>query len=197
MGEPADLRHVGDVSRAVGHVRERDQRGPLAHRLGHRLGLRASGRVAAQEHQVETARLRQPLERVAVGREVVVVGDYLITPGAQVERRRGELVEADRGRVADRDLARAGAERDLAETVANRQRQLHPALVPPADQPPAPLLGHGPREALGGRPREPAERVAVQVDELVVDREPLAELTRADRPRRAPAPAPWSRSAGS
>ena len=79
----ADLGHVGDVRRAVGDVRERDQRGPLAHRLGHRLGLRAVRRVAAQKHQLEPARLRQPLEHVAVGREVVVVGDDLVAPGAQ------------------------------------------------------------------------------------------------------------------
>src|SRR6185312_5735354 len=78
------------------------------------------------------------LQQVAVGGKVVGVQDDLAASWPCIDRCANELVEDDRGRVADERLAWCGAERGLAEGVSDAQRQRHPLLVPAADEPAAP-----------------------------------------------------------
>jgi hypothetical protein len=113
---------------------------------------------------LEPARRGQPLEHVAVGRELVVGRDDRAPAGTRVERRRGELVQVDRRRVADDRLARLGADDPGPDDLADPGRLVEP-VVPAADELAAPLLADPAREAVGRGPREPPERVPVEVDE--------------------------------
>ena len=76
-----------------------------------------------------------------------------------------------RRRVGDHDLAGRGAEHDAAEPVADRLPEVHPALVPAADQPRAPLLADEAVEPVAGRQRRAPERVAVEVGDDAVHRD--------------------------
>ena len=166
-----DLVHVGDLGGAIGDVAERDQRDVVG--VEQRLelfGLRAGARIRLQPFDPAARLGREPLEDVAVSREVVGVSDDRAAPGACCECRGGELVEADRGGVGDQRRAGRGAEQLLPEPVADRLRQLHPGLVPAADQPLVPLVGQQPFEFLSGLSRRASERIAVEVDQPVGDR---------------------------
>ena len=66
-------------------------------------------------------------------------------------------------------------DRRASDAVADLEGQLHPRLVPPADEPAAPVLAQEPLDPLDRRHRRAPERVAVEVDEAGVGaREPLA-----------------------
>ena len=137
-----------------------------AHRLGE---LRRRSTPAAVSTSIQRSVSPQlvgdALGDVAVGREVVAVDHDLGAARPGGDRGAHQLVEQHRGRVADRGLPGRGAEHDPAELVAEGERQVDPALVPAADQPPAPLLVDERREPLGGDRERPAEGVAVEVDQ--------------------------------
>ena len=73
-------------------------------------GLRAGARIRLQPVDPAAGLLGEPLDDVAVGREVVGVGDDRAAPGACRERGGRQLVEADRGGVGDQRRAGCGAE---------------------------------------------------------------------------------------
>ena len=158
---------VEDEGRAVVDLRERDQRGVVVDQLLDVLGLGARVGVGLDPFDLELALGGEALEHVAVGREVVAVGDDLGAVGARVERGARELVEADRGRVGDRGLAGRGPEQLGTEPVADRRREVHPSLAPGANQPLAPLLLDHLLEPLERLLGKSPERVAVQVDQPV------------------------------
>ena len=176
-GDVGQLPQVGQRARAVGDVGEQHQRDrAVAQLLLERLRLRAVQRVAVQQPQLEPALLGQALEHVAVGREVVAVGDdgALRRQPVGVERRRAELEQVDGGRVGDDHLARPRAEHALGQQVADARRRVDP-VRPAGDEPLAPLLDEVAQPVARGH-RQPAERVAVEVDPLLVgEHEPLAE----------------------
>ena len=96
-----------------------------------------------------------------------------VRPG--VQRGDGELVQVDRRRVPDHDLARLGAQQRRRQPVAEAHRHVDP-VGPRPDQAPPPLLRHHPLDAAEGGVRQPPQRVAVHVDEAVVsDGELVAE----------------------
>ena len=170
VADPGELRGVGEPGRAVGDVVEHDQGGALADRLAELVGGDALGGVDLDPAQRQPALGGDALGDVAVGGEVVGVDDDLGAAGIGAHRvvdgGAHQLVEPHRGRVADRRLARGGAEADAGQVVAERRRQLHPLLVPPADEAAAPVLLDERTEPVGRCSDGAAERVAVEVDEV-------------------------------
>ena len=177
MGEGCDRVDVGDRGRPVVHVAERHQRDIARMRRegrGDVVGCRPVDRVRRDPGDLEVPRPGQAFEDVAVGRKVVPVGHDHAPPGPRLERRREQLVDVDGRRVADDHLARPRTH-ERRDQVADPARLGDP-VVPAADQLAAPLLGDDAAQAVGGCPREAAQRVAVEVDDLrVVDDEPLSE----------------------
>ena len=163
VGDPGELGGVGEPGRAVGDVVDHDERGALADGLAELVGRDAGGGVDLDPAQGQPALGGDALGDVAVGREVVGVDDDLGAGGVRadgvVDGGAHQLVEPDGRRVADRGLAGGGAEGDPAEVVAEGRRQVHPALVPAADQPAAPLLLRRRRSAARPRPR-PGDRAS-------------------------------------
>jgi hypothetical protein len=150
-------------------VRERQQGGVAVeprqdtlHRAVHAvLGGHHRQLVAAAEQ------LDRTLQHVQVGREVQVVADDAPAPGAVAQRGHHQLEQVHRGRVGDDHLVLVGADqpRDLGADALGR---LEPALVPAADQAVAPLGAHQLLGQGGAGVGQPAQRVAVQVDQLGV-----------------------------
>ena len=131
-------------------------------------------RVALEHAHLGGARAREALEHVAIGREVVAIGDDHASRGPGVEGRVHELVEVDGGRVAGQHLAGPRAEHRLGEQVAGAHRRVDP-LVPAPHELALPLP-HDRVDPCGGRERHAAEGVAVEVDaRRVVECEALAE----------------------
>ena len=71
-------------------------------------------------------------------------------------------------------LARRGAEHGGAQAVADLERQLEPAFVPAPDAALPPLVDDR-VEARGRGPGQASQRVAVEVDDVRVDHEPVPE----------------------
>ena len=118
-----DPRHVGQRAAAVGHVREADQRRALVHRRAHGvLALIPSSMSVLDQPQLAAAlRGRSPASTYrSVGKLSSSVTMHVpARPG--VQRRAGQLVQVDRGRVAHRRPARAPPRASvLAEQVAGR-----------------------------------------------------------------------------
>ena len=170
VGDPGQLGSVGQPRRAVGHVVEHDEGRALPHDLAQLLGSHTGGGVDLDPAQGQPALGGDPLGDVAVGREVVGVDDDLgagrLGAGDVVDRGAHQLVEPDGRRVADRRLAGGGAQADPGQVVPEGRREVHPALVPAADQAPAPLLLDERAESLDRRRDGASERVAVEVDEV-------------------------------
>jgi hypothetical protein len=144
-------------------VREHDQR----HRPVAQHGLEALRLQIALEHaQGQATLVGEPFEHVAVGREVVAIGDHraLGREPVGVERRRAELEQIDGRGVGHHDLAGPGAEHALGERVADTRGGVDP-LLPAGHEPVAPLVHDG-EHALARGERQPPERVAVEVDRI-------------------------------
>jgi len=170
-----DRRHVGQGPAAVGHVRQADQRGAGIDGVAKRPGVEALVHVGADDAQLTAALLGDPLQDVAIGREVVVVGEDDAAPWPRVQGGAGQLVQVDGGRVAHRDLAGRGPDQVLAQEVADLAGQVDPA-VPGPDQARPPLLRDHLGDAVPRRARQRAERIAVQIYRgRDVPHEPAAE----------------------
>ena len=172
-GGAVDLLDVRKRAGAVGHLGEHHQGnvGAGARSL-HVVGLRAVHGMGVEDAQLASVQTGQTVEHVAVGGEVLRVGDD--RSGAGVKDRAGELEEVDRGGVRDDHLPRAGAQHAGGEEIADPFREVDP-LVPAADELRPPPVGHL-YEALARGQRETAERVAVEVNRLgVVEHEAVAE----------------------
>ncbi len=117
------------------------------------------------------------LQDVHVGGEVQVVAHHAAPPRAGFERRHGELVEVHRGRIGEDHFILAGPD-EPADLGADPLRRGEPALVPGADQPPAPLLLDGVAQPRHRPPRQPAERITVEIDELRVLNDELVSVGR-------------------
>ncbi len=161
------VREVPDGPRAGG-VRPRR----LAGEVGELGAAVVDERAHHDRHAVEpvevlphraTGRRGDPVDDVAVGREVAGGDREIAATRPQAEGGVHQLIEVHRGRVVDDHLAGARAEQ-RRQPVAHPLRQVDPVL-PRADQPAAPLLGRHPPQPLERPPRQPAERVAVEVDE--------------------------------
>ena len=157
VGGVRDRAHVGDRRRAVVDVGEGDERGLLADR-------RAQSRRFCPD-DVLAVLPRQTLQHVAVGREVGRVGDDLAAARAGGQGGGGQLVEADGRRVGEQGLTGGRAEQVLAEPVADPDREPHPALVPAADEALPPLVVDEPCDRFRRVLRQPAQRVAVEIDQ--------------------------------
>ena len=147
VGDPGQRRRVREPRRAVGDVRAARRArslGPTA--AASSSGVTPAARSTSIQRSVSPHSSAIAGGDVAVGREVVAVDHDLGAARPRGDRRAHQLVEQHGRGVADRGLARRGAQHDPAEVVADRPRQVEPALVPAADQPPAPLLLDEPRE---------------------------------------------------
>jgi hypothetical protein len=116
--------------------------GHIAKLAGAEVDVRAQQQPRVGIHaraSLQPAPLDQPIQHVAVARELARVDHHGTPIGSRVERGCGQLVEVDRGRVADHDLPPSGAQRDLAQPVSDRGRKLDP-VRPAAHQPPPPLV---------------------------------------------------------
>jgi hypothetical protein len=162
---------VGEGARPVVDVAERDER-DAAGRAGLRDGggARALDRVRLDEPELAP----EPLEDVAVGREVARVGDDGAPSRTRRESGAGELVEVHGHGIGDDHLARPRPEDALREEVADLDGEVDP-LLPAAHERRRPLV-HCEREPLARPSRQAPERVAVDVerpalleDELVAE----------------------------
>ena len=108
---PAAVRacHVGQRAAPVGDMRQADQRGVRPDRTGQR--GRADPRVqVGVDHRQFGPELAATPSALPVGWEVVVVGHDDPAAGLGPQRRAGQLVQVDRGRVAHHDLPGRGAD---------------------------------------------------------------------------------------
>ena len=197
VGDAGQRCGIREESGAVRHVAQQHHR-----RLGPTASRSASGEHAGRPVHLDPPHAPAPLRRdaldqEAVGGEVVAIHDDLDPGGPRralrVEGRPQELVEQDRGGVADDGLARRRPDHRAPDRVADGERQRHPRLVPPADQPAAPFVADERLQARGGAPGRPAERVAVEVDQRVSEPTNSSRSERADRPHRGRMPRPRGR----
>lgn len=174
MHQLCDGRHVVHVAGAVVHVRD--------HRDGRVRAERAGqvGRIVDQAQRVAAAELvDQPLRDVQVGREVRALRhDHAAlgrTLGLVAQHRRQQLEEVDRDGVGDDRFAGRAADQ-RRELVAEAARQREPAgRVPAADQAFAPFGADHLLRAGGRCARLRAERVAVEIDHAIGQRELVAQ----------------------
>src|SRR5690606_34853982 len=112
---------------------------------------------------------------VKVGRKVQAVGQDGVPVGASGHSRQRQLVKIDRRGIGQDDLAFTGPD-EPGDFVADASGGLEPALAPTADEPLAPFAPDDLVQQGDCRPRQAADRVTVQVDEVgIVDYEPLAK----------------------
>jgi hypothetical protein len=167
VDHPGNRCQVKDSTAPVRHMREADQRG-LGTAGGERDAKLAHAEpgvdIAVYEPQLKTPLTGNALENVAVGREIVVIGDDDRPARACVQRGARQLVQVDRGVVTDQDLASRRAQQVRTEQVADPHWQADPA-VPRADQAGTPLIAHYLADPLGGGAWQPAEGIAVEVDQ--------------------------------
>ena len=126
-------------------------------------------------HLARGQKLRDSVSHVQVSGKVVVLGedDGAVWPGSQ--RASQQLEEAHGRAVRDQDLVLGGAE-EAGELGAHAVRRIHPRVIgPAAHQSARPLVRDELAHARCSAPRRAAERVAVEVEEVVVDLEPLAK----------------------
>jgi hypothetical protein len=169
-----DGRHVVHGAGAVVHVREHQHRD-----LGRE--CRRKGVDAVDELQREAAIAAQRLGDVQVGRKVAALAHHgAARRVAAVERlahgSEQHLVEIDRGAVGAHHLVGRGADQ-ARELVAQALRQVDPTGgVPRADQAGAPFLRHHLGDACGGGRGHDAQRIAVEVDHALGQREQGAQV---------------------
>ena len=116
--------------------------------------VRAVDGIGGDHAQLGAAMARQALEDVAVGWEVVLVGDDRRAVRVGVQRRGRQLVEVDGGGVGHQHLPGRGAEERPAELVANLDGEVDP-LVPTGRRGRRPT-----RTARPGRARRPSTGAA-------------------------------------
>jgi hypothetical protein len=139
-------------------------------------GRRAFDRVALDPTQLPGVALRESLEDVSVCRKLVARRDDVrpVRPGAQ--HGVGELVDVDRGGIADQDLARLRANQLGRDHVADSHRVVEP-VVPATDELTAPLVVDDACQPFGRGLGQSPQRVAVEIGEvLVVDHEAVAKV---------------------
>lgn len=172
--ELRDGRHVVHVAGAVVHVRD--------HRDGRVVAERGRQfrRIVDQTQLVAAAELLdQPLRDVQVGREIRALGhDHAALRralGLMAQHRRQQLEQVDRDRVGHDRFAGCAADQ-RRELVAEAARQREPAGgVPAADQAFAPFGADHLLRAGGRCARLRAERIAVEIDHAVGQRELAAQ----------------------
>src|SRR5262249_9841676 len=107
--------------------------------------------------------------------EARVAGDDRVRWGPGRERAHQELEQVDRRGIGDDHLVGPGPDQ-AGQLGPDPPGRRHPGLSPAADQPPAPLRLDDLTQPRGGAPRQPAERVPVEVDDVrIVARELGAE----------------------
>ena len=115
------------------------------------------------------------LRQVEVGREIAGFGQDDVAAGLRLQRGDQQLVQVHRGRIRDQHLVRLRADQ-RGELGADAGRGVDPAGgVPAADQALAPFLLDRRRDPLRGGLGQGAERIAVEVDHALGQREPVAE----------------------
>ena len=169
VGDAGESRGIREISGPVGDVREQHDRGLAPDGRTQRLRRDPADRVDVDPAHATAALRGDAVDEVAVGGEVVAIDHDLdarrVGGDGGIERRPHHLVEQHGRRVADHGLARRRADRGAADGVADVEGQLHPRLVPAADEAPAPLVARERGEPLDARAQRPAEGVAVEVDQ--------------------------------
>ena len=160
-----DRAHVVDGCRLVIDVGQADDGGlvvDLAEHLSGRDGL-----------QLEPEHVAQALGDIKIGREARLLGYDLAAPRPRSGRRGEQLEQADSGRIRDQQLIRLRTDYGR-EPGGDLRRPVDPlVLVPAGDQVLAPLALGGRRERGRRRPRQCAERIAVEVDDVIRNRKAL------------------------
>ena len=164
MHDARDLRQVRDPRGLVRDVREQHDPGPRADDGGDVLDAHPGRRVGLDPHELGAGLGGDAFGDVAVGGEVLGVQDDLgaLRAGGS-DGGAEQLVEEHGRRVRHDRLAGGGAEADLADPVAEPQRQVHPLLVPAADEPGAPVVRDEPVDPLGGGAQRAPQGVAVEI----------------------------------
>ncbi len=161
--------HVVHAPAAVVDVRQ--------HQHGDALIQRRLDRIRRNQPDLVTATKQraQSLRHIQIGREIPWLRQDYQSFRSQGQPRGQRLEQVHRGAVARHRAARLGADQ-LADLLADAQRQRHPAVaVPRPDQLAAPLALHHFRQPRFRRPRQRAERIAVQIDHSVRQLEQLPE----------------------
>jgi hypothetical protein len=176
--EARDLGGVGDPRRAVRDVAEHEQRRVGPDDLGDLLGVMpVAGSVST--HRTVSPRSARPPRRRSGRSGSCRCRRRPRAAGLRVDGGPDELVEQDRRRVGDDDLAGPGPERRAPSRSPSDERPLEPLVGPPADEPPAPLLPHERVHALGrrasGRPSELPSKYAT-TGRVVDAEEPAAQV---------------------
>jgi hypothetical protein len=164
-----ERRHVAQDSRPIVDVIDQDDCRLLIDQRLDRLARRG------QPQRRAGAGRRYSFGDVEVGREAVGLGEDDIAIRPQRQRRMKDLVDVDRSGVGHHRLARVGADQ-AGQAVAQRVGQREPAGgIPAADQAIAPFAPCRLFELGEGSLRRRSERVAVEVDHAVGQREALAQ----------------------
>jgi hypothetical protein len=160
--------HVVAASGAVIDLGQHDHRGVAIDAVR---DIRGFGQT---EDMPGATQRRQALRHIEVGREIAGVREDRAALRPQRERGGEQLEEVHRGRVGDQHLAGRGAD-EARDLVAESPRQIDPAgLVPACDEILSPVLRDAGRDPPCGRARQGTKRVAVEVDDVVGEREIVA-----------------------
>ena len=168
VGGRGDARHVQDGATRVIDVGE--------HQDGH-----AAIEVALDVRPIDLAdgvpapqQLDQAFRNVEVGGKVAGFGQDEVPARLQTERAGQQLEEIDRGAVRHDHLAGVGSY-EPGNLVPHPAGRVHPAgIIPAADEPASPLLPDHLLDPGRSLSRQRPQRVAVQVDDSVGDREVIA-----------------------
>ena len=161
--------HVERLARAVVDLGQLDQGHVVVEFLVEAIAidrLHRDGTTGALTHRLDDVDVR-----VEVGR----VGQDHVTIGPVFQRGADEFREQEREGVGDEDLARSGPDQWRDAVPQSRRRGHPPGVVPAAHESTAPLVVEDLVDASADRGRHGTERVAVEVDLGVVQRERLAQ----------------------
>ena len=179
VGEGRDRRQVGDRGGSVVDVAEGHERDVARMRVedgGDVVDRRAVDRIRIEPGDLAVAIAGQALEHVPIGREVRPVGDD--DPAARAARRAPRSRAGRSSTVVESQIATSSG-RAPSSPVPSRsptRRGASSQWSQPRISSPAHSSVGDPGEPLDRRERRPAERVAVEVDEIRVrDDEPAPE----------------------
>src|SRR5215467_1434768 len=162
-----DRADVLDCAGQVRDVRKGDEGHVQSQCRLYRLHADAAAWPRIEQPKLQSPAGSQALEDVPVGWEAVAAGQDHAATGPGVQRRGRQLVQVDRGGVADRDLPGSRPQQLLAQVVADTLTDVDP-VVPGPHEPAPPACAHRLVDGCDCGFREPAQRVAVQVDQVRV-----------------------------
>ncbi|GAB3894539.1 hypothetical protein GCM10029964_073150 [Kibdelosporangium lantanae] len=157
---------------------EQNQSGILGHSRPNLINGHPSSGIHRNPTDPQPTLGRHALEDEPVRGKIVTVANQLRPTRPRRDRSPNQLVQQHRSRITHNRLPRRSTQQNPPNRVTNLNRDLHPTLIPPPNQPPTPAGGDKLPKPVNGNPKRPTQRVTIQIGhQLVVRYEPIAKAS--------------------